>query len=235
MTVSSIIKSGSIHADEFVRILVAGEDGRSIDLGDPKPESAPMRSAEMALIEELRSENQRLNEIISQNLIELEKIRREEFERGRKLGKSEAMSDELERTALLAAAIKNAAVDYQEKLDSLEGLAILLAQTGLDRIFSDHQEMDVLIASAIRHRLELLKQHNIIAVFVSPVDFADDAAVNRLKSAVGDTKLDFQTDRKLGSGDCRLSLKLGEVEIGVKPQLKQLDILLRQLAEKVDG
>lgn len=165
---------------------------------------------------------------------EIERTEAEAFARGREAGAAEAESRETERYELLSTSIDKAFSMVAEKLDHIDALAALLARSGLARIFADPDNMADLVANAISHRMSQIRGETVLSVKVSEADFPDADALAGLRSATGKT-VDIIAEPGLASGESKIAMALGVLEIGPVLQTERFGELLLQLAEGERG
>ena len=144
---------------------------------------------------------------------------------GRTAEFSEATSREDERLTLARDAVALALTRFDEVLAELARISPLLALEGLQKIIGDPANYPELIGRTIDLHLERLGARSVVCVEVSTADFPDGAA----PTAAG--RLDFRTIDDLGPGQCRIKLRLGELDVGIDQQWGKLSALLCEMSE----
>lgn len=152
------------------------------------------------------------------------------FERGRDEGQKLGHSLERQKLDLLGASIEDAQKLLVEQTGSLQTLSLQIAQLAMSRILGDHDRYAALVADSIVHRTGQISEELIIAVRVSPEDFADSES---LATLAGKTKrTDIAIDPALASGACMFDLQLGRLDAGLPLQWKHLVDFLDKLADE---
>jgi len=151
--------------------------------------------------------------------------------KGREAGLREAADGEAERLARLEAGIADARDDLRQSLDGLERLAPALAAEALSGILGATDDRVSLVAAIVRRQLALIESRAVVHVEVSAADFVDDEALAALEGVLGAQGPSVHASVALKSGDCRIKLKLGTLEVGVDQQWGQLRALLQEMAE----
>ena len=136
-------------------------------------------------------------------------------EEGRKLGLEEAESRSAEMLESLEAGISGAADALASGLSDLERLAVLVARESLSRIIGDPALHGELIERIIRAQMEKIEGQAVIAVEVSSANFESGADVAPL---LGRSGIAIRISEDLESGDCRIRLRLGTLEVGLGRQ-----------------
>ena len=144
-------------------------------------------------------------------------------EAGRQRGLEEA-ADETDRLiAAVCAGVGHASAAWNDRLAELDALAAMLAQASLSKLFGDAPDLTELVTRSIRQRTQTLGRESVVSIRVSGADFPDDAARDALRSAIATGSSELVIDPSLTTGECRLDLKLGSIDIGVASQWRALD------------
>ncbi|MEO7688275.1 MAG: FliH/SctL family protein [Sphingomonas sp.] len=144
-------------------------------------------------------------------------------EAGRQQGLEEA-ADETDRLiAAVSAGVDQASAAWNDRLAELDALAAMLAQASLSKLFGDAPDLTELVTRSIRQRTQTLGRESVVSIRVSGADFPDEAARDALRSAVATGSSDLVIDPALTTGECRLDLKLGSIDVGVASQWRALD------------
>ena len=152
-------------------------------------------------------------------------------EEGRREGEAAALRDDARRLALLEASLEQTGNAFEAQLAGLEGLAVMLAQSALARIFDPPADLSQFVARSIARRVAILRHEAVRAVRVSPADFPDAAALSALTAQAGTGAIDVAADASLGAGESRLELILGYMDIGPRAQWRALNALLDGIAD----
>jgi type III secretion protein L len=188
----------------------------------PLPQSVPQLPAREALLE------QRIVELQESLAAEGERHRKD-LERARKESARVALeqrSDAEERaiqTLTEASAAANAA--WNKRLHSWEATAIAIARAVLEKIFADADERSALVESCIKHKMRLLEKGSVARLRVSGTDFPD---LTPLGADLTDV-IEVVSDAALGTGECIVDLKLGQIDLGLDAQWARVAQLLEAL------
>ncbi|MGE5566067.1 MAG: hypothetical protein ACM3YN_07935 [Parcubacteria group bacterium] len=180
----------------------------------------------------LRGEVDRLREKIAEqeaaiagHPAALEKARADGEAAGRVTGLREADDGREALAAKIATATQLALDRFAEEVASLERLAPLVAIEGLGRVFEPSDQRAELVREVIRRQISGLETSAVVCVEVSSADFPD---ADDLPAASG---AEVRALDELKSGDCRIRLKLGSLEVGLDQQWDRLRGVLSDLAE----
>lgn len=204
---------------------------------NPKSEPAltPAVNPEVLKLREERDLLQRRLDQQDAKLAELRKeveaaFRKGEAE-GREAGKRAVENNNAAMLSRLEAGIRQAAGTFVQTLSGLERLAPALAREGLAVILGPGEARAEQVTAIVVQNLRTLESHSVVQVEVSASDFDDEAALEALREALGASGLRIQVQAGLKSGDCRIRLKLGTVEVGLDQQWQRLSSLLDEMAE----
>ncbi|HEY5723962.1 MAG TPA: hypothetical protein VIT45_16755 [Allosphingosinicella sp.] len=148
---------------------------------------------------------------------------REAKEQGRALGLEEAETRSAEMLEALRDGVSGALEEMAAGLADLERLAVLIARESLARIVGDPEQHAALIARIIRGRMEKIEGQAVVAVEVSSANFKSEAEVAPL---LGRSGIAIRISDDLDSGDCRIRLRLGTLEVGLGRQWEAIRELL---------
>jgi flagellar biosynthesis/type III secretory pathway protein FliH len=202
---------------------------------------AAERAALMAQVAGLAAER----DLAARRLIELEAERVEAVAvaraAGREAGLAEAASRAEEALARLERSLEGGLAQLAADAAALETLAVQVARAALAKIFADpagpvRPDPGQLVEAAIRRQLADVEAEMLVRVEVSACDFPDPERLAQLSKALGRGRVQVLANPALTSGDSRLKLKLGEVEIGLPQQWRRLSAVLeRHIASLVDA
>lgn len=142
----------------------------------------------------------------------------EALAQGHAAGLAEAEDREADRLAAIGAGVEAAGQALADRLDLLDHLAPQLARAALAKLFGATQSWAPMVEATLVHQLAELRHAAVVAVRVSPLDFADATAL--------DFGSDVTLDPQLAAGACRIELKLGQVDLDVRGQWAKLAALL---------
>jgi flagellar assembly protein FliH len=206
----------------------AGRTVRGLD--SPRPTADPVPAADpvaLALREAAAAALARA-EAAEAEIPRLEEAAQAAYAEGRKAGvkaglrqAEDARTESLKR---LDSGIAEALALYGEQLAGMERLAALIAREALERIVGDPERHVEMLCAIVRRQVEAADAGAILAIEVSRDDFCDEIgeAAGKVEVAVSDA---------LRSGDCRMKMRLGTLEIGVAAQWARMRSALDELAE----
>jgi len=226
----TLIKSADLDSHIGLHSLALSPPRRLQPVVAPHPaetEAAELREALSGLTGELAAREMEL----AACRLEAIEARQEGFTAGHEAGLAEAERREGERCRLIGQALEDARALFVQSLSSLEPLSVLLAKEALDKILGDPAHHGDLAARIIRRQFALLDERSILAVEVSPEDFGDPDDFATLKERVDRPNLATVLDDGLASGECRIRLTLGVLDVGLRSQWAQLSQVLSALAE----
>lgn len=183
-----------------------------------------------ARIGELEEENARLREALEKALDAAADAAAKARESERKEAVEAARGEAAKRLEALDQGLAAALAAWQEALAGLDRLAPLIARTALSKLFEPSEDQAELVGRAIARQMAGLRRETALRLRVSAADFADDAALGALRERAGAGRLDIVCDPDLASGECRLDLALGHVELTPAAQWRELAALLESLA-----
>jgi flagellar biosynthesis/type III secretory pathway protein FliH len=156
-----------------------------------------------------------------------EEARREGEASGYARGKKDADDLGAEALALVGKGIDAAVGRMRKELRALEPLAALLAEKSLSMMMGDAGRHGELVGAILRAQLAKLEARAILRVEVSAENFADAEALRALALP---SDVELCATEKLKSGECRIRLMLGTLEVGVPQQWTRLSAALTELA-----
>lgn len=145
----------------------------------------------------------------------LQTARSEGLEDGRKAAedRSDALAESLRK------ALERAVEGFHERLDRLEGSAVLLASTALERVVGDTSDRAEMVADAVKRAMTEVFGDDAVRLDVSDADFPDESALRHLSLPEG---CEVRVTDTLESGGCIVTLKLGRVDLGLNGQVARL-------------
>jgi flagellar biosynthesis/type III secretory pathway protein FliH len=192
---SGVIKARS--AATMVRALGPDPQTARRDARAPEPSEA-----ELALAAATR-EIERLQAALAETRKRAPEAEALAHEAGRRQGLEEA-ADETDRLiTAVCAGVDQASAAWNDRLAELDALAAMLAQASLST--------------------QTLGRESVVSIRISGSDFPDEAARDALRSAVAMGSSELVIDPALTTGECRLDLKLGSIDVGVASQWRALD------------
>jgi flagellar biosynthesis/type III secretory pathway protein FliH len=185
----------------------------------------------------LQEEVERLNALVAEKDSEIEnglKALDGAFKRGQAEGRTAALEETAaDRETLvesLEAAVDRSLALLERELSSMERLAVVVASESLEKILEAPGAFAEMATQIIRKQLGRLDKAAIVRIEVSATDFID-ADRNALSSQIGAPTAEIRLCDDLASGDCRIRMALGTLDIGLNQQWSQLKTLLQDLSE----
>ena len=148
------------------------------------------------------------------------------YEAGEAHGRAAAVERAQAREAVLAQGVSDAAEKLEQALLRLDGTASTLAMAAVDEIVGDAADVKERVQQVVRRQLGRLREAFPLRVRVSHEDFPDLELLKRMLHGDGLDGVEVVADTSLDSGECRIRLRLGEVDAGIRQQLKALASIL---------
>ena len=190
---------------------------------------------------ELREEQAYLRRLLEQQSADIEDLRKQADEafhkgeaQGRDAGRREAEDQGAKSLVLLESGIERALVTLVDALSGLERLAPLLARQALASVFGESDHRAELVGAIVHQQMKAVEARGILHIEVSATDFSDEAALTALADSLGSYDTKVYAYSALKSGDCRIKLRLGTLEVGLDQQWGRLQSMLEKLSE-LDG
>jgi flagellar assembly protein FliH len=214
--VSGLIKGGAAHS---VRSFLDPAVLPAAPNRDPRIEALERE------IEELRAA------LVAQRLDSEQAVKAARTE-GERQGRTAAGDASDKQLALLGKGVDSAVAQWEARLGDLDGLAPALARAALGKLFDEGEDQKRFVAGAIARQLRLLRRESLIAIRVSARDFADEPSLAALGAEAGTGSVRLVADGDLASGECRIDLQLGHIDVGAGTQWNQVAAFLDGLAER---
>lgn len=195
----------------------------------------PAVSAGDPRIEALESQNEALRGALAAQRIESQKAVAEARAEGERQGKAAADEAVAKRLAALGKGVEEAVAGWTDRLAGLDGLTASLAKGALAKLFDDQENHSRFVAAVVARQMRLLRRDSLVAIRVSAADFADDQALAALAAEAGSGSARIVADADLASGECRIDLQLGHIDVGPGTQWTQLAAFLDALATDEDA
>lgn len=183
-------------------------------------------------IEALEREIDELRAALAAQRLAGEQAARAARAEGERQGRSAAGNSADKQLGLLGKGIESAVARWEARLEDLDGLAPSLARAALAKLLDDGEEHVRFVAGAIARQMRLLRRESLIAIRVSARDFSDGQALAALGQAAGTGSVRLVADADLVSGECRIDLQLGHIDVGAGTQWAQVAAFLDGLAER---
>jgi flagellar biosynthesis/type III secretory pathway protein FliH len=137
---------------------------------------------------------------------------------GREAGREEAEDRNAELLATVESAADRALARFTDQLEAMERLALLVAQTCLDRMLLASDDRSRIVADLIRGQVAALNDGAAVRVQVSARDFCSPDALMPVAAAAASRKCEITASAALESGDCMIALQLGTLDVGIDQQ-----------------
>jgi len=207
--------------------------------------SAPHQPPVLSLVEQafdderaaLGRDVQDLRLELEQRTLEIERLRAERDQafaageaQGRQLGLGERDTLRADTLARLKVGIERAVETYGREMISLERLALLVAYEGLEKLLNDPADRKALLGEIIAKQIRALDAQAGLDIEVSRSDFPQPDDLADLAAALSRPGVNLLSRGDLQSGDCRIRLALGALEIGLHQQWGRLGAMLQDAA-----
>ncbi|WP_371395857.1 hypothetical protein [Fretibacter rubidus] len=225
----SILKQGKSSNGETVKPLKFGiGPGEGGQTAKDRPLQAA--SKESVKIIALQAEVEKLKLDITQFKIEAEQAVSAAREGGRNEA-TQAFEKKYEKAnEALGRGIDKGLEKLDDRLSSLDGLALLISQTVLEKFFCPNQDYKETITRMIRKQLEAIRRETVMHVRVSSDDFDTDESLEDLAVALDLRYTDIKIGETVRPGDCVIDLRLGHVELSLKNQWDTIQTLFKDMA-----
>jgi flagellar biosynthesis/type III secretory pathway protein FliH len=154
---------------------------------------------------------------------------------GREAGREEAEDRNAELLAMVESAAEQALARLADQLGAMERLALLVAQTCLDRMLLASEERSRVVGDLIRGQVAALNEGAAVRIQVSARDFASPDALAQLAPAAANRGCEITASEALDSGDCTIALQLGTLDVGLNQQWGALRSELDAMIEAGSG
>ncbi|MEA3017890.1 MAG: flagellar assembly protein FliH [Sphingomonadales bacterium] len=153
-------------------------------------------------------------------------------EEGREEARAEAEDREDGRLRALEAIATAAQGALERRLDELDRLALLLAQRALAQLVEPDAGLAALVERSIARQMRFVRGKTVAAIHVSGEDFPGEPALAELAARAGIGSVRLAADPELRSGQCRIDLRLGHVDLHVGPRWGEMAELLETMAKE---
>jgi flagellar biosynthesis/type III secretory pathway protein FliH len=151
---------------------------------------------------------------------------------GRAVGLREAEDRQAQRIALLEENLRSARAKLDESFTALERLAILVAQECLDAILGDPEYRMEALRAIVAKQLSQIEKKALLAIELSSADFPNTASLAAIKGEVKPHKVSVSANSGIGAGGCRMTFRLGRMDVGIGQQWGTLRTLLSEIADE---
>ena len=151
------------------------------------------------------------------------------YDRGREAGRLEAQEESEKRLGLLAESLAEARETFVGRQSEIEVLALGISNTIIGKVLGDDPERATLIGDAIAVQSNKLRDELTLSVQVSAVDFPGDAELSALRERF--PELDIVAATSLAGGECRMGLRLGQLDLGLPGQWLKIQELFATMAQ----
>ena len=194
--------------------------------------SAPVRDPR---IEALERETEELRAALAAQRVESEQAVKTARAEGEREGKAAAEDAAEKQLGLLGKGVDAAVGHWQSRLADLDGLAPSLARAALGKLLDDGEGHMRFVTGVIARQMRLLRRESLVAIRVSARDFKDEQALAGLGAEAGTGSVRVVADADLASGECRIDLQLGHIDVGAGTQWAQIAAFLDGLAEREEA
>jgi len=207
------------------------EDGhgatvRSLDFQSP-PKTPSAEERRIAELQDETSDLQRaLREAEAKREADVENARKEE----RQAVTEEFRRDEEAAHALLRSGLRDGIDKLNRHFAEADKFGLTLALVALERIVAEPTLYRKLITETIGVQVSGLRHDTVISVSVSHIDFPNQAALDNLAATLG-TDTNVMASESLRTGECRIELRLGAIDISLPDYWARLQEQCRRVLE----
>lgn len=151
-------------------------------------------------------------------------------EDGTRQGQEAARCDDDKRLAMLGEGVAGAREAWERRIGDLDGLAALVAQSAIARLFDGCDSHADFVVGMIARQLRHLRHETVLTIRVSPKDFPDEVALAALGTGAGTGAIAVVRDDALDGGQCRIDLQLGHLDLCSRAQWREMSELLHELS-----
>lgn len=223
---TAIIKAGETDGRVIVREFSAKRPGAAFPRVVAEEGTAAALSAEVAKLKAA------LGAAETRHAEELRKIAADNFADGERAGRADAVRNEAASLEALRAGVAAGVADISRRFDHLESLAGALCRVALEDVFSPSHDYREQSARMLRRQIETLKPDTVLGVAVSAADFPEDGALTDLARELGLQPSAFRVDPALAAGNCRMQLRLGQLDLSLSDHWEGLCAAFRAMADR---
>lgn len=208
---TEILKFGSASLRDRVRPL-------AVTLPHAAPATDPERERLAGEVETLTADLAGRDEMIASLRGDVERAFEAGEAQGREAGRREVEDRNAELLATIEGAAGQAIARFADQLGAMEKLALLVAQTCLDRMLLASEDRLRILGDLIRGRVAALNEGAAVRIQVSARDFGSPEALAQVAAAAASGACEITTSEALDSGDCVIGLRLGTLDVGLHQQ-----------------
>lgn len=223
---SSLLKSGRTAGHDAVLRPVrtlSSPEALEARLSDVRPVADPQLAFLESQIAELTSELVRLQTERDASIAAA-------YEEGRSSALAALERDEAAARDLLKGRLETVCEAFEVSLGGTQRLAVALAQAAVSKILGELPQGGAAVEAILRVQIARLRPETVIAVTVSAADFTEADALDKLRTALAVPHLVIERDPRMARGDCRIALRLGQIEAGLATQWNNLVSFCETLA-----
>ena len=220
---TALIKAGSGE-----RVRSFGERARiALNVAVPTP---PAPSPEALQIAALRDEIAHLRRAAAADRTAAERAAAKAREDGKREAQELARRDDEKRLEVLSAGIAGARYVLDERIADLDGLAAQVARATIAKLFSGCDDHSQFVVGMIARQMQHLRRETVLTIRVSRQDFLDEVSLAALGAGAGTGGIAVVQDDELQSGQCRIDLQLGHLDLCSRSQWEEMAQLLHELS-----
>jgi len=224
---SSLIKACDLEGGDMVQTLNFASGLPDVQQRPPDQALSVEARTIRALRDEVDALNRKLEVLEEDQTKNLKKMQEET----REACAAEFQSDEAARIELILSGLSAAQESFQAELSHLEELSLAISETALDGVFGQDHRYRPHLLRMIDAQLRGLHEETVLGLVVSQEDFSLEETQAELLTLVEGRNINIDYSAELSSGDVRLRLRLGQIELSVKEHWAKLKILMASLAE----
>jgi hypothetical protein len=123
---------------------------------------------------------------------------------------------------------------YKQKLKELEQASLFAAQSALEHLFSDTEQIRAAVKRNILAQIRKFGENMVVGVIVSEVDFAGPDANTSILSLNHNEAIQILVSKTLGQGEFEIEMRLGHLEFSLARNLGEIKSLFESISDEGD-
>lgn len=205
---------------------------RFSDGGPPGRDVVPARSAEAARMDAMRGEIEALEKQLADARAAATRAEAKAREEGRRDGQAAALQDDGKRLVVLSEGVSAACAAWNDRIGGIDGLAAAVARSAMAKLFHGCDDHGDFVVGMIARQMGHLRREAVLSIRVSAEDFPDAPSLVELASRAATGPVEIVRDGDLATGQCRIDLQLGHLDLCSRSQWDELALLLQELGSE---
>ena len=155
------------------------------------------------------------------------------YEEGRAAALLSIEKNDKENLALLKTNLEALSDSLDKQMASTDLLSLAIAQAALRNLFESEESVPEIVVNLIKRQLRDIRQKLITEIVVSQSDFPDAQSLDDLIAQFGSGfPIKIRSQGNMKSGDCRIELRLGYIDLSLKDYWEDLCFLCEEIANE---